>query len=80
MGLKKSIVFIGSVLVLAACDRASSPTGPLSLHDGVAASARKNDTTKSTTRSTSSSMSAGCTWVRLGDSDSTLVCDDPSIQ
>lgn len=70
MGLRKSIVFIGSVLVLAACDSASSPTGPLSLHEGSAASTKKQPST-TTTMSTATS----CVWVKTGDgSDSTEVC------
>lgn len=72
MVIKKAIVFIGSVMVLAACDRASSPTGPLSLHDG-AASVRR-DTTRSTTRTMSLTEGEGCAWVREGDADSVLVC------
>lgn len=71
MTLKKSIVFIGSVLLLAACDRATAPTGPLSLHDG-AAMARK-DTTRSTT-TTRMTASGGCQYAKLGNGDSTLVC------
>jgi len=79
MALKRSIVLIGSVLVLAACDSVSAPTGPLSLHQGAAASARKADTS-TTTRSTSLT-GGGCTWVRDGQpaGDSVLVCDDPTI-
>lgn len=76
MALRKSIVFFGAVLVLAACDRATAPTGPLSLHDGPAASAKKSDTTRSTT--TTSRMGAltdGCVWFKAGDGDSTLVCE-----
>lgn len=72
MGLRKSIVFVGSVLVLAACDRAGSPTGPMSLHEGAAASAKKKDTTGSTTMT----MSGSCVWIRGGESDSTMVCDE----
>lgn len=79
MTLRKSIVFIGSVLILAACDRASAPTGPMSLHDGAAAAARK-DTTRSTTTSRTSALTDGCVWYRAGDGDSTLVCGDPQIQ
>lgn len=75
MTLKKSIVFIGSVLLLAACDRATAPTGPLSLHEGTAM-ARK-DTSRSTTRM--SSTSGGCQYAKLGDGDSTLVCS-PEIE
>jgi hypothetical protein len=76
MALRKSIVFFGAVLVLAACDRATAPTGPLSLHDGPAASARK-DSSRSTTMSTTttSSMTEGCVWWKGGDGDSTLVCE-----
>jgi hypothetical protein len=76
MGLRKSIVFIGSVLILAACDRAGAPTGPLSLHEGAAASGRK-DTTSTTTTSTSSMSDSECLWARTGDGDSVLVCSDP---
>ena len=79
MALKKSIVFFGAVLVLAACDRASSPTGPLSLHDGQAASARKADTTRATTTTTTrtSALSDGCVWVKTGEpTDSTQVCPE----
>lgn len=77
MGLKKSIVFVGAVLVLAACDRATAPTGPLSAHDGPAA-ATKNKPGQVLTTSTMSSEtggSEGCVWVR-GGSDSTLVCPE----
>jgi hypothetical protein len=78
MTLRKSIVFIGSVLLLAACDRATAPTGPLSLHDGSAVSAKK-DTARAGTVNRTSSLS-GCVWTKLGDGDSTLVCDEPQIQ
>jgi hypothetical protein len=77
MTLKKSIVFIGSVLLLAACDRATAPTGPLSLHDG-AAMARK-DTARSTTTTRMSTASGGCQYAKLGNGDSTLVCS-PEIE
>ena len=76
MALKKSIVFFGAVLVLAACDRATAPTGPLSLHDGAAASVKK-DTTRSINK-TSTMALTGCYWVREG-SDSVQVCE-PQIQ
>ena len=79
MTLRKSIVFIGSVLLLAACDRATAPTGPLSLKDGAAASARK-DTTRAGTTARTSSFIDGCYWAKQGDGDSTLVCSDPQIQ
>jgi len=75
MGLKRSIVLIGSVLVLAACDSVSAPTGPLSLNQS-AASARKADTT-STTRT--NSLSASCGFIKQG-ADSILVCDEPQLQ
>ena len=77
MGLKRSIVLVGSVLVLAACDRVSAPTGPLSLHDGPAASAKRSDTTRSTstTFSTLTAEGSGCGFVKSGDSDSTMVCE-----
>ena len=78
MTLRKSIVFIGSVLLLAACDRATAPTGPLSLKDGAAASARK-DTSRAGTTTRTSSLD-NCTWYKAGDGDSTLVCVDPQIQ
>lgn len=77
MGLRKSLVFIGSVLVLAACDRAGSPTAPISLHDGVAASARKNTagTQEDTTANKMFLVDDGCIWVRNGETpDSSLVC------
>ena len=76
MGLKKSIVFVGAVLVLAACDRATAPTGPLSAHDGPAAAAKSKPAqgvSSATTQSGETSGSEGCVWVRQG-SDSTLVC------
>lgn len=75
MGLRKSIVFIGSVLVLAACDSASSPTGPLSLHEGTAASSKKPVPTATTTETRTAGPS-GCVWVKTGSegSDSTEVC------
>ena len=73
MGLRKSIVFIGSVLVLAACDSASAPTGPLSLHEGPAASSKKSPDTTSPTPMMSSS--SGCVWVKTGEGgDSSTVC------
>jgi hypothetical protein len=78
MTLRKSIVFIGSVLILAACDRASAPTGPMSLHDGAAASFRKDSSRSITTRTTS--LSGDCAWYRSGDGDSVYVCNDPQIQ
>lgn len=75
MGLRKSIVFIGSVLVLAACDSASAPTGPLSLHEGPAASAKKTPTTPTTTTPTTVTRMSACVWVKTGEgSDSTEVC------
>ena len=75
MTLRKSIVFIGSVLLLAACDRATAPTGPLSLHEGVAASAKK-DTARAGTLSPSTSSTSECGFVKSGSSetDSTYVC------
>lgn len=78
MALRKSIVFIGAVLVLAACDRASSPTGPLSLHDGASASTRK-DSTRSTTTTRMTSID-GCYWAKVGETDSTLVCEPTAQQ
>lgn len=74
MGLRKSIVFIGSVLVLAACDRASAPTGPLSLHDGTAA-ARK-DTPRTAGQPSTMTSSGSCGFVRMGE-DSVYVCEEP---
>ena len=77
MGLRKSLVFIGSVLVLAACDRAGSPTAPISLHDGAAAAARKDAPAAGTTSTTAAYQPTddGCIWVRNGSgSDSTQVC------
>lgn len=78
MGLRKSLVFIGSVLVLAACDRAGSPTAPISLHDGAAAAAKKDTARAGMTGTTSTYQptdDGGCIWVRNGDgSDSTQVC------
>lgn len=80
MGLKRSIVLIGSVLVLAACDNVSAPTGPMSLNQS-AASAKKADTTRTTTTRTTSALDggdpSGCIFVRSG-ADSTLFC--PQIQ
>lgn len=77
MGLKKSIVFVGAVLVLAACDRATAPTGPLSAHDGPAAAAKSKNAQQQPTASTMDDGDTGggseCVWVRQG-SDSTLVC------
>lgn len=78
MGLRKSIVFIGSVLVLAACDSASSPTGPLSLNEGSAASLKKDATTQTTTTTTTTTRLAGateCVWIKTGEpTDSVEVC------
>ena len=75
MGLRKSIVFIGSVLVLAACDSASAPTGPLSLHEGSAASSKKANPTTTTTITRAAGGLSSCVWVKTGDgSDSTEVC------
>lgn len=77
MGLRKSIVFIGSVLVLAACDSASSPTGPLSLHEGSAGSVRKSGPTSGQTMTTrSGEMTDDCVYIKSGETDSTLVCND----
>lgn len=75
MTLRKSIVFIGSVLLLAACDRATAPTGPLSLHEGAAPSARK-DTARAGTFSPSTSSASECGFVKSGptESDSSYVC------
>ena len=78
MTLRKSIVFIGSVLLLAACDRATAPTGPLSLKDGAAAAQRKDTSRAGITTRTSSLTD--CYWHRGGDGDSTLICSDPQIQ
>ena len=81
MGLRKSIVFIGSVLVLAACDSASSPTGPLSLHEGSAASTKMDPVNQPTTTTRTTSLTDGnCVYIKSGETDSTLVCTDPSIQ
>ncbi len=82
MGLRKSIVFIGSVLVLAACDSASSPTGPLSLHEGSAASAKKSVAKQPTTtiNQTTRLTDGQCVYIKSGETDSTLVCNDPSAQ
>lgn len=73
MTLRKSIVFIGSVLLLAACDRATAPTGPLSLHEGAAAAARK-DTARAGARSPSTASSSECGFVKSGETDSSYVC------
>ena len=80
MTLRKSIVFIGSVLILAACDRATAPTGPLSLHDGAAAAARKDSSRLGGTTTRTAGVGDACAWYRSGDSDSVLVCNDPQIQ
>jgi hypothetical protein len=78
MGLKRSIVLIGSVLVLAACDRVSAPTGPLSLHEGAAASAKKVDVPNPVGEASSGiqSMAGNCGFVRMGGGDSTWVCEE----
>lgn len=73
MTLRKSIVFIGSVLLLAACDRATAPTGPLSLHEGAAAAARK-DTARAGVRAPSASSASECGFVKSGETDSSYVC------
>ena len=81
MGLRKSIVFIGSVLVLAACDSASSPTGPLSLHEGPAASQKKDAPNQPTTTTRTTNLTDGdCIFVKSGELDSMLVCNGPSAQ
>jgi hypothetical protein len=81
MGLKRSIVLIGSVVVLAACDSASAPTGPVSLHQGAAASAKRADTSRSTTNRSSTMAAGSCVFIRSGTGDSTQVCvEDPQIQ
>jgi hypothetical protein len=74
MTLRKSIVFIGSVLLLAACDRATAPTGPLQLHEGTAAAAKK-DTARAGARAPSA-LTSECGFVKTGGSegDSTRVC------
>lgn len=76
MGLKRSIVVVGSVLVLAACDSATGPTGPLSLHDGPAASAKKTAPGTTTGPSMNSMTDSGCGWIHSGGegSDSIQVC------
>ena len=78
MGLKRSIVLIGSVLVLAACDRVSAPTGPLSLHDGAAASA-KGAAVGGPIGVISSGVQTmtgdNCGFVKSGSGDSTFVCE-----
>ncbi len=74
MGLRKSIVFIGSVLVLAACDSASSPTGPLSLHEGPAASTKKEVPPPATTTRSAEMLGGDCVYIKSGGSDSTMVC------
>jgi hypothetical protein len=76
MTLRKSIVFIGSVLILAACDRATAPTGPITLHEGAAAAARKDTTRSMTTRTTNQSISVDCAWYRSGEGDSVYVCNE----
>ena len=80
MALRKSIVFFGAVLVLAACDRATAPTGPLSQHQGSAASVRKTDTTTRTTITTQAATGegGGCVWYKDG-SDSVSVCSPDSF-
>jgi hypothetical protein len=77
MGLKKSIVFVGAVLVLAACDRAGSPTGPMSVHDGAAAAAKEKGgpLPTTTTQSRDDGPSGGCVWIR-GGGDSVVVCPE----
>jgi hypothetical protein len=76
MGLKRSIVLVGSVLVLAACDRVSAPTGPLSLHEGAAASVKKAP--GSLDGPEMMTMSADCDggFVKSGSGDSTFVCQE----
>jgi hypothetical protein len=76
MGLKRSIVLVGSVLVLAACDRVSAPTGPLSLHEGGAASVKKSGGAiplMSETQMSDCPEGQGG-FVKSGGSDSTFVC------
>ena len=75
MGLKRSIVLIGSVLVLAACDSVSAPTGPLSLNEGGAASAKKADA-PAPVGATAVVQRASCGFVKSGGSDSTFVCEE----
>ena len=77
MGLKRSIVLVGSVLVLAACDRVSAPTGPLSLHEGGAASVKKSG--GGATPLMSGVQMTECAngdggFVKSGAGDSTFVC------
>jgi hypothetical protein len=80
MGLRKSIVFIGSVLVLAACDSASSPTGPLSLHEG-SASAKKDVANQPTITTRTTGLTDGdCIYIKSGETDSAMVCNAPSAQ
>ena len=76
MGLKRSIVLVGSVLVLAACDRVSAPTGPLSLHEGAAASVKKAAPGPVSGAGTQlmSLDDCGPGFVKSGGGDSTFVC------
>jgi hypothetical protein len=75
--MRRLLVLGGAVLVLAACD--SATTAPISLHDGDAASA-KAAPRKGGPGGGMTMMSGDCpgTWVRQGGGDSTWVtlCGD----
>jgi hypothetical protein len=78
--MNRLLILGGAILVLAACDNATAPT--ISHHDGPAAAAVKRAPVSAPVSSptsgggTMNSMSGGCTWLRLGGSDSVLVCDE----
>ena len=65
--MNRLLILGGAILVLAGCDRATAPT--ISQHEGAPAAARKDATIGTMTAIDL------CTWVRLGPSDSTLVCE-----
>jgi hypothetical protein len=67
--MKRALVFAGTVLILAACDSATSPTSPISAN-GSAASMKKKDSTTAAMPSSGTTQSlCGGYWIQpSGDS------------
>jgi hypothetical protein len=70
--MKRVLILGGAILVLAACD--SATTAPISLHDGGAASVKKAPTSPSGSGGYTTMSVCPGTWVRTG-SDSTWMPD-----
>jgi len=75
--MNRLLILGGAILVLAACDRATAPT--ISLHDGAAASVKKDSSAPLIGGGTVNTLSGeNCNFVKLGEpaTDSVLVCDE----